>query len=169
MGITSPRPLQKEDDSSLFDCGRESLNRWFQRHAWRNQATDVSRTNVVCDSDTGQIVGYVTLANSSLQRGFLAKSHQRNMPDPLPVALLGQLAVDVSYQRRGIASSLLFFAYRTVLEASKHVGCTAIITHPLDDSVRAFYAQHGFVDTAFDPDGSMIVRLSEIKELVVMH
>jgi len=39
----------------------------------------------------------------------------------------------------------------------------------LDDSVRAFYAQHGFVDTAFDPDGLMIVRLSEIKELVVMH
>ena len=164
MGIiTKPRPLEQDDCRTEFDCGRESLNRWFHNHAWRNQVSGASRVNIVCDSETGKIVGYVSLSTTKIQRGFLVKKHQRNMPDPVPAVLLGQLAVDRNCQGKGIARSLLIFAFNTVLEVSRHIGCAVLLTHPIDDGVREFYKQFGFVDTPFDPDGSMSIRISDLR------
>jgi predicted N-acetyltransferase YhbS len=56
------------------------------------------------------IVGYVTLSAAQIEREFLAKANRRKKPDPLPATLLGQLAVDRSYQGKGHARSLLLFA-----------------------------------------------------------
>jgi hypothetical protein len=53
MQITVPRALSEADDRNLFDCGRDSLNLWFQRHAWQNHVNHVSRVNVICDAATG--------------------------------------------------------------------------------------------------------------------
>ncbi|MCF8710416.1 hypothetical protein [Rhizorhapis sp. SPR117] len=93
-GLTPPRPLAEEDDRDAFDCGRDSLNQWFRRNAWRNQQSGVSRTSVICDSETGRVVGYVSLSAAQIERAFVPKADQRNRPDPLPALLLGQLAVD---------------------------------------------------------------------------
>jgi len=92
VAITPPRPLAETDDRDLFDCGRESLNIWFRRHAWANQAGGASRVNVIADATSGRIIGYVTLSAAQIERAFLPKPQQRNRPDPLPVTLLGQLA-----------------------------------------------------------------------------
>ena len=83
---------------------------------------------------------------AQIERAFLAKAHQRNKPDPVPVTLLGQLAVDRAHQGRGHARSLLRFALATALRASRDIGSFGVITHPLDDGVRAFYARWGFED-----------------------
>jgi GNAT superfamily N-acetyltransferase len=91
------------------------------------------------------------------------KPQQRNRPDPVPVTLLGQLAVDCHDQGQGHARSLLLFALRTALEASVLIGSTGIITHPLDDSVRAFYKRWGFQDLPFDPRRAMIVRMADLR------
>lgn len=163
MGISKPRPLAKTDKRIEFDCGRESLNRWFHHHAWKNQQTGSSRTNIVCDTDSGKIVGYVSLSSTQIERAFLLKKHQRNMPDPVPAILLGQLAVDKRYQGLGIARSLLFFAFTTAFEVSKHIGCALLITQPLDDEVRKFYRQFGLIDTPFDPNQSMCIRLVDLQ------
>jgi hypothetical protein len=61
--VAPPRPLSENDDRSAFDCGRESLNTWFRRHAWANQASGASRVNIVTDITSGRIVGYVTLGD----------------------------------------------------------------------------------------------------------
>jgi hypothetical protein len=66
--ITPPRPLAETDDRASFDCGRESMNQWFRRHAWANHAAGLSRANVICDAATGQIVGYVTLSAGQIER-----------------------------------------------------------------------------------------------------
>lgn len=168
MGISKPRPLVRDDDRAVFDCGRESLNKWFRQYAWRNQASGASRTNVVCDTETGDIVGYVSLTSTKIQRSFLVKKHQRNMPDPVPAILLGQLAVDIHYHGKGIASSLMLFVFRTVLEVSNHIGCSVLLTHPLDDDVRAFYQQFGFVDMPFDPDRAMCMRIADLRKSMEM-
>ena len=52
-GLTPPRPLEANDDRDSFDCGRDALNQWFGRNAWRNQQSGVSRVNVVCDTSSG--------------------------------------------------------------------------------------------------------------------
>lgn len=161
--VTPPRPLSEGDDRSRFDCGRESLNGWFCRHAWQNHASGVSRTSVICDAETGLIAGYGTLSAAQIEREFLPKARQRNKPDPVPVTLLGQLAVDRSHQERGHARALLFFALGTAARAARDIGSFGVITHPLDDDVRRFYARWGFEDLPFDPKRGMIVRMIDLE------
>jgi len=165
--VTPPRPLSRDDDPALFDCGRESLNVWFRRHAWANQASGVSRVNVMTDAASGRIVGYVTLSAAQIERAFLPKPQQRHRPDPLPVTLLGQLAVDKAYQGQGHAASLLLFALKTALRASQHIGSLGVITHPLDDDVRRFYARWGFQDLPYDPRRAMLVRMVDLQQSFV--
>jgi GNAT superfamily N-acetyltransferase len=161
--VTPPRPLSETDDRSRFDCGRESLNLWFKRHAWANHAAGISRTNVICDAATGEIIGYVALSAAQIERAFLPKPQQRNRPDALPATLLGQLAVNKDHHGKGYARSLLLFALRTALKASREVGSFGVITHPIDDEVRAFYRKWGFQDLPFDPRRAMIVRMVDLE------
>jgi GNAT superfamily N-acetyltransferase len=162
-GLTAPRPLQEQDDRSAFDCGRDSLNQWLQRHAWHNQEGNVSRTSVVCDPVTGAIVGYVSMSAAQVERAYFPKSAQRNRPDPIPALLLGQLAVDRHYQGRGYAKSLLLFALTTAVRLSRDLGCFGVLTHPLDDDVRAFYRRFGFEELPYDPSRSMVVRIVDLE------
>lgn len=161
--VTPPRPLAETDDRDGFDCGRESMNQWFRRHAWANHAAGISRANVICDAVTGRIVGYVTLSAAQIERVALPKPQQRNKPDPVPATLLGQLAIDKGHQGKGYARSLLLFALRAALRASRDVGSFGVITHPLDDLARGFYARWGFQDLPFDPRGAMIVRMVDLE------
>ncbi len=163
MAVTPPRPLVEGDDPTHFDCGRESLNAWFRRHAWGNHVSGVSRVNVIADAGSGRIIGYVTLSAAQIERAFLPKPQQRNRPDPVPVTLLGQLAVDKDYQGQGHASSLLLFALKTALHASQTVGSLGVITHPLDDDVRRFYVRWGFQGLPFDPHRAMLVRMVDLR------
>ena len=161
--LTAPRPLAGTDDVTGFDCGREALNHWLRRHAWRNQQASVSRTTVLCDPGSGALAGYVALSAGQIERGFLPKPAQRNRPDPMPVLLLGQLAVDRRYQERGVARSLLLFALTTAVGFARGIGCFGVLTHPLDEGVRGFYRRFGFEDLPFDPGRSMIVRIVDLE------
>lgn len=113
--VDPPRPLKETDQRDAFDCGRESLNTWFRRHALANHLNGNSRVNVLAEHATGRIAGYVSLSAAQVERALLPKSWQRNRPDPLPVTLLGQLAVDRQDQGQGHAASLLLFALKTAL------------------------------------------------------
>jgi GNAT superfamily N-acetyltransferase len=162
--IAPPRSLSQDDDRGQFDCGRDSLNAWFHRHAWHNHASGVSRTSVICDAGTKLIIGYVTLSSAQIEREFLAKAHQRNKPDPVPATLLGQLAIDNAYQGQGHARSLLLFALTAALRASREIGSFGVLTHPIDEQVREFYRRWGFEDVPFDPRRSMIVRMVDLEK-----
>lgn len=163
MLVAPPRALLEADDRNAFDCGRDSLNAWLKRHAWNNHIEGASRVSVMVDMETGKIVGYVTLSAAQIERSFLPKSLQRNRPDPVPATLLGQLAVDAACQGQGHAKSLLFFAIKTALRAARIIGSTGVITHPLDDGVRGFYAVFGFVDLPFDPRRAMMARMVDLE------
>jgi predicted N-acetyltransferase YhbS len=162
-GLTPPHPLAGDDDREGFDCGRASLNQWFQRHAWRNQQSSVSRTSVVCDTQTREISGFISLSAGQIERAYLPKVAQRNQSDPLGVILLGQLAVDQHRQGRGIARSLVWFALSTAVRISREIGCFGVVTHPLDNELRAFYGRFGFEELPFDPRHAMIVRIVDLE------
>ena len=104
----------------------------------------MSRVSVITDATTGRVVGYVALSAAQIERADPPKAQQRNRPDPVPVLLLGQLAVDKAYQGRGYAVDLLHYALKTARRVSESVGSMGVITHPLDDGVRGFYARWGF-------------------------
>ncbi len=162
-GVAPPRPLLESDDREAFDCGRESLNNWFRRHAWFNQLNDISRVNVITDAASGRILGYVTLSAGQIERAFLSKPMQRNRPGQVPVLLLGQLAVDKAFQGQGLGVDLLLFALKTAMKVSETVGGVGVITHPLNEALGQFYARWGFQDIPFDPRRAMIVRMVDLK------
>lgn len=112
---------------------------------------------------TGDIVGYVSLSAAQIEREYLPKAAQRNRPSPIPVILLGQLAADRQHHGKGYARSLMLFALTTAVRLSKDIGCFGVLTHPLDDEVRAFYRRFGFEDLPFDPSRSMIVRMVDLE------
>lgn len=161
--VTPPRPLAESDDRGAFDCGRESLNGWFRRHAWFNHINGFSRVSVIAAQESGRIVGYVALCAAQIEREHLPKPQQRNRPDPVPAVLLGQLAVDRDFQGKGYAVDLLRYALAAVLHVSETIGCMGVITHPLDESVRAFYARWGFQTLPYDPRRAMIVRIVDLR------
>jgi GNAT superfamily N-acetyltransferase len=162
--VAPPRPLLETDDRSRFDCGRDSIDHWFHHRAWANHAAGVSRVNVICDASDGEIVGFVALSAVQIERAFLPKPHQRNKPDPVPATLLGQLAVRRDRQGEGHARSLLLFALKTAMGAARQIGSFGVITHPIDDGVRAFYRRWGFEDLPFDPRRAMIVRIIDLEQ-----
>ena len=123
----------------------------------------MSRVTVTCDVETGLIAGYVALSSGHIEREYLPKSARRNRPAHVPVILLGQLGVDQRFQGRGCARSLLFFALTTCVRISKEIGCFGVLTHPLDDTIRAFYERWGFEDLPGDPRRSMVVRIVDLE------
>ena len=139
------------------------MNLWFRRHGWANHAAGVSRVNVICEAATNSIVGYVTISAAQIERAALPKARQRNMPDPLPATLLGQLAIHKDWQGQGYAEVLLLFALRLALRASHDVASWGVITHPVDNGVRSFYARYGFEDLPFDPHRAMAVRMADLE------
>jgi len=167
--VEPPRPLLEADDRSRFNCGRNSINAWFHERAWTNHMTGVSRVSVICDAETGDVIGFVCLSAAQIERAFLPKPRQRNKPDPFPATLLGQLAVHIDRQGEGHARSLLHFALTTAVIAARQVGSFGVMTHPIDDGVRAFYRRWSFTDLPFDPRRTMIVRMADLEEAGFGH
>ncbi len=76
---------------------------------------------------------------------------RRNMPDPIPVAVLGRLAIDQSYQGRGIGRALVRDAGLRLLNAAEILGIRSVLVHAISDDARAFYEAVGFLPSPSDP------------------
>lgn len=147
--IRPPEKLSATHEVSGFDSGEPVLDDWLRRRALKNEASGASRTYVVCAGKT--VVGYYTLAVGAVALVAAPGRVRRNMPDPLPVMLLGRLAVDTEYQRRGIGTGLLRDAILRTVQAAEIAGIRAILVHALSDSAKHFYEEWGFVASPVDP------------------
>ncbi|CRL46321.1 hypothetical protein SGGMMB4_04828 [Sodalis glossinidius str. 'morsitans'] len=70
------------------------MDYWLKQRAMKNQLTGASRTFVCCDDS--QVMAYYLLASSAVMSSATPGRFRRNMPDPIPVVVLGRLAVDRS-------------------------------------------------------------------------
>src|SRR5436309_11399958 len=100
MTVAAPEPLTERHDVEAFVSGVESLDHWIKRRALKNQATGASRTFVACENR--RVLAYYALASSAITVDAAPGRFRRNMPDPIPVVVLGRLAVDRSLHGRGI-------------------------------------------------------------------
>ena len=145
-----PAPLAADHDTSQFVCKHESLSIWLGKRALGNAASGASRTYVVCGAER-QVVGYYALSAGSIVASQATRRLRRNMPDPLPVIVLGRLAVHTDWAGRGIGSGLLKDAVLRSIQASALIGVRALLCHAIDDDAVAFYARHGFVHSPVEP------------------
>ncbi len=142
-GFAAAEPLRDTHDISGFSCGNPALDRWLRLRALRNQDSGDSRTFVL--HDNGRVIAFYALSAASAARIGLPTALRRNAPDPVPLMLLGQLAVDLNYRGQGLGRRLLRDALARIARVSSQIGFRAIATHPIDAAAEAFYARYGFV------------------------
>ena len=147
--MQAPEALTARHQLESFDCGVESLNQWLQRRALINQFAGVSRTWVVCQEQ--QVMAYSSLAAGSVVLADVPGAIRRNMPNPLPVVVLGRLAVDRRQQGQGLGRALVAHAIQQSLQAQQSIGARALLVHAIDESAARFYRALGFRPSPISP------------------
>jgi hypothetical protein len=76
------RHLEEFDDVETFDCGDEPLNNYLRRYAWTNQQKiSIGVTYIAIDEAAPRtVLGYFTLATSSIPRDKFPKKYPRGLP-----------------------------------------------------------------------------------------
>jgi GNAT superfamily N-acetyltransferase len=161
--LTAPEPLASDQILDSFESGVAPLDEWLKRRARRNEVEGASRTFVVCAERS--VVGYYSLATGSVLHAIATGRVRRNMPDPVPVVLLGRLAVDRSWQGKGLGADLLRDAVLRVLGAAETIGMRAILVHAISSEAKAFYEKHGFHASPVEPMTLMIMLEEATKML----
>jgi len=136
-----------------FDCGEVSLNTYLQRYARQNIKKRINRVFIASPADSHKtIVGYYTLSAGSINADNLPLTQRHQLPNyPIPVVLLGRLAIDKQFQGQRLGSVLLADAVQRVEQASEVLAVYAIVVDALNPSVAKFYQSFGFMPFADQP------------------
>jgi GNAT superfamily N-acetyltransferase len=125
------------------------LEIWLKQRARRNQQEGASRTFVACAG--AEVVGYYALAAGALLHDTAPGNIRRNMPDPIPVVVLGRLAVHTGWTGQGIGAGLLKDAVLRTVRLAEQMGIRAMLCHALDERAKQFYLHHGFIESPVEP------------------
>ncbi len=161
MTPSAPAPLGPHHQLAEFDCGVAALDDWLKRRALANQASGASRTFVACDGD--RVLAYYALASGAVTVAASSGRFRRNMPDPIPVAILARLAIDRAWQGRGIGRAPLRDGALRVLNAADAIGIRGILVHAISEDAKAFYLALGFEPSPLDPM-TLMVTLSDVRK-----
>lgn len=152
--LSAPEPLANHHELATFDSGTASLDEWLKRRAAQNQVSGASRTFVVSDDE--KVVGYYALASSAVALAAAPGRFRRNMPDPIPVVVLGRLAVARSHQGQGLGRALFRDAGLRVVHAAETIGIRGLLVHALDEEAKTFYLRLGLEVSPLEPMTLMV-------------
>ncbi|MDP2732219.1 MAG: GNAT family N-acetyltransferase [Hoeflea sp.] len=147
--LSAPALLDETHELDLFDSGHDSLDEWLRRRARSNQLSGASRSYVVCDG--ARVVGYYCLSSGALASADAPGALKRNMPDPIPMAILGRLAIDKNWQGKGLGAALLQDAVMRAGQAAHILGIRGLLVHAISDEAKAFYEYFGFTASPKNP------------------
>ena len=154
MSFSAPAPLAGHHNTEGFACGTESLDNWLKRRALKNQTQGASRTYVVCVDN--RVVAYYAQASGAVLASEATGRLRRNMPDPIPVVVLGRLAVDSSINGQGFGRALIRDACLRVMQAADTIGIRGMTVQALSEEAKLFYEHLGFEPSPIDPRLLMI-------------
>lgn len=140
--IAAPVLLEAGHDLADFASGNMALDDWLRRRALANQDGGGSRTYVLAQDQW--VVGYYALAIGSVAAAEAPGRVRRNMPDPIPIIILARLAINRSWQGKGLGSDLLRDAVIRTMKAAEIAGIRALLVHAVDEKAASFYERHGF-------------------------
>jgi GNAT superfamily N-acetyltransferase len=113
-------------------------------------------------SRPAKVLGYYALVSGALSMESAPGRFRRNMPDPIPVAVLARLAVDRTYQGRGVGRALFRDGARRVAHAADAIGIREIVVHAISEEARKFYLALGFDPCPHEPM-MLVVTLSDVR------
>ena len=141
--LTTLEPLATSHPTRDFNCREPLLDDWVKRRALASQASGASRTFVVNDGER-HVLAYCALSAGALSHREATNRVRRNMPDPVPVLILGRLAVDCRDQGRQLGPAMLQDAVKRALAVADNAGVRALLVHALHERAKTFYEHYGF-------------------------
>ena len=134
--LASPVPLRADHELADFDCGVAALDNWLKQRAQKNESR-FSRTYVACEGE--RVGAFYSISAGAIERDATPGMIRRNAPDPIPVVIVGRLAVDKSLKGHGVGAGLLNDALRRVVLVSKIIGIAAVLVQAKTDAAKRFY------------------------------
>jgi ribosomal protein S18 acetylase RimI-like enzyme len=127
-----------------FACGAQALDAYFTRQATQDVRRRASACFVAVETSTGKVAGYYTLSAGGVPLTELPAELSRRLPryPSVPVARVGRLAVDKTFQGLKLGGALLADAALRALRPE--VTVFALVVDAKDDAAEAFYRHHGF-------------------------
>jgi GNAT superfamily N-acetyltransferase len=162
--LTPPIPVCSAHGLTAFDSGESSLDEWLKKRALRNQVSGASRCFVLCAGLS--VIGYYSLSAGAIAREATPKAMKRNTPDPLPVLLLGRLAIDKRYHNMGLGQALLRDAMMRAVTVAGDAGVFAILVHAISGQAKQFYLSRGFVQSPLQPM-ALLMTLATVRSILV--
>lgn len=139
--------LSDDHDRKKFRCGKDSLERYLRETAKGHLNKGVSITRVLVERNARKpkpVLGYFTLT-STVASATNWPGAAKSLPSmPVPMVLLGRLAVADDWQGRGIARLLLAAARQIAAVSMRGAGGIGMAVDPADEELMAFYAKYGF-------------------------
>jgi len=146
-------PLGREHERESFGCGERSLDQYLHHFASQDIKRRLNRVFVTAPTKVPCLVaGFYSLSAGSLTATDLPDKLQRRLPRyPVPVVLLGRLAVAESHQSKGLGSILIADALQRIAQANQVMAVYAVVVDALHDRAAAFYRQFGFTPLPSQP------------------
>jgi GNAT superfamily N-acetyltransferase len=155
--VTAPRwreePIGRNHDRAGFDCGSAELNEYLQRCARQNHQSGGAKTFVAVPSEAPtRVLAFYTISPGAIEFARVPSVITRRLGGyEVPVFRLGQLAISLDMQGRGIGSALLFSAGRRALGVAAEVGGVALAIDAKDEGAAAWYERFGAMRLLDDP------------------
>lgn len=160
MKPSTPELLTAGHGIDRFSCGVTDLDDWLKRRALANQASGASRTYVACFEN--KVIAYYAIASGAISAADTTGRFRRNMPEPIPVAVLGRLAVDVSAQGLGLGRALFRDAALRLTQAADIIGIRGMIVHAISPGAKAFYLALGLSESPGE-DMTLMATLADLR------
>lgn len=161
LALSAPQPLAATHLLNDFECGEYALDEWLKRRAMNNQTSGASRTFVVVDEEN-RVRAFYAMATGAVSHSLATSAVRRNMPDPVPVMVLGRLAVDRRAQGIKLGAALLRDAVNRAISVSRNTGVRALLVHALHERAKQFYEHYGFRESPQHPM-TLMLRLNAVK------
>lgn len=157
--------LEKKHNRKNFDCGNQELNEYLKRYARQNDKSGINKIFVAVKPDTPLIInGYYTISSSTIKFQSLPEEQRKKLPAyPIPAALIGRLAVDLTCQGEGLGTELLVDALWRIVKTSSEIGIYAVRVDAIDKEAKQFYLKHEFIPFQ-DNSLSLFLPLKTIKQ-----
>ena len=158
-------PLSDAHDRAAFKSGVAALDRYFASQATQDLRRRIAACFVAVERDSNSVVGYYTIATSSLPLTDIAAATGKKLPRyPLvPAVRIGRLAVAISQRGKGLGAGLLIDGIKRSLRAD--LIAFAVVVDAKDDVAAAFYEHHGFTAFASAPMSFYLPLAEAAKQL----
>jgi ribosomal protein S18 acetylase RimI-like enzyme len=137
-------PLSEEHDRSLFRCGEDALDRYFQTQVTQDIRRHIANCFVAVEAATSHVAAYYTISAASIPLVDLPPDETRRLPryPTVPAVRIGRLAVDQRFQGRGLGAALLADAATRALKAD--AAAFTLLVDAKNEQAVAFYQRFGF-------------------------